>query len=232
MPLPKIETPTYELTVPSTEELIEYRPFLVKEEKILLIAQESGEAKDIIRALKQIVSSCTFNKVSPDDLAPYDLEYIFLQLRSKSIGETSEFSVKCEACGEFNKVEVDLSTIEVTFPLNKDENVIQLTDQIGVVLQPIHLDKIEDIDNTASDFTKIIALSIDSIFDSENVYKSTDVSEKELIEFVESLSRSQVSKIEYFLENQPYLSKQVDFVCKSCGTKNTITLKGLDAFFE
>lgn len=232
MPLPKIETPTYELTLPSTGELIEYRPFLVKEEKILLLAQESGEAKDIMRALKQIVASCTFDKVSPNDVPQYDLEYVFLQLRAKSVGETSKFSVKCEHCSEYNEVEVDLSTVEVTFPLQKDANKIQLTDNIGVILQPISFEKIEDIDSIADNFTKILALSIAQIYDQTQVYNSSDVSEKELIEFVESLSRTQVSKIEHFLENQPYLAKDIQFTCKACGKPNSVTLKGLDAFFE
>lgn len=231
MPLPKIETPTYELTVPSTGELIEFRPFLVKEEKILMLAQESGGVKDMIRALKQIISSCTFEKINPDSLASYDLEYIFLQLRAKSVGESSKFQLKCEKCGEFNPVEIDLTTIEVVFPLEKDDNTIQLTDNVGVVLRSIHLDEIENIGENVEDFTKILALTIEKIFDDTQVYNSSDISNKELIEFVESLSRSQVSKIEHYIENQPYLEKVVEFQCKECGHHNSVQLRGLDSFF-
>jgi hypothetical protein len=231
MPLPKIETPTYELTVPSTGDLIEYRPFLVKEEKILMLAQESGGIKDMVRALKQIISSCTFEKVDPNALASYDIEYIFLQLRAKSVGETSSFQLKCEHCGEYNPVEIDLTKVEVKFPLEKNENTIQLTENVGVVLRSIHLDEIENISDKVEDFTKVLALSIEKIYDDSQVYNSSDISQKEMTEFVESLSRSQVSKIEHYIENQPYLGMEVEFGCTGCGRHNSISLRGLDSFF-
>src|SRR5210317_1762947 len=134
MTLPKIETPKYFLTIPSTEESIEYRPFLVKEEKVLMIAQEAGTDASMIAAMKDIINACTFNKLDLYSLTMSDLEYILLQIRSKSVGETAEIRVKCDESGEFVKVTLDLSEVNVTKEDGIDNN-IKITDDVGIVLK-------------------------------------------------------------------------------------------------
>jgi phage FluMu protein Com len=165
MNLPKIETPKYQLTIPSTKKEVSYRPFLVKEEKILLIAQEAGEEADLLMAMKDVVTSCTSGEVNVSELASFDLEYIFLKLRAKSVGEEAELGIKCDECEEVNKVTVNLDTIEVTegTPLPKK---IQLTDTIGIVPQYIKvhdLIKISGKKDKGDILTSSIASSIENI---------------------------------------------------------------------
>ena len=132
MPLPVLEAPTYNLVVPSTKKKLKYRPFLVKEEKILMIAQESENETQILQAVKEIIKSCTFSKIDVNNIPMYDIEYIFLKIRAKSVGEVVSFQLKCEECGEYNKVEVNLEDVQVQFPENEIDPNIQLNDSIGV----------------------------------------------------------------------------------------------------
>lgn len=230
MALPKIESPKYHLTIPSTGDVIEYRPFLVAEEKILLIAQETGTQLAMITALKDIIKACTFNKLTIEDLAMYDLEYIFLQLRAKSVGETSEISIKCNECEEYVPVTIDLSEVEVKGTLS-DGN-IKITDTVGVTLkapgikQAIAATKVKNSDP----IHEAIASVIDTIYDDNDVYPVADSSPKELEEFINSLSHSQLTKIQEWVDTMPTISHDVEFTCKN-GHKNKRTLSGLADFF-
>lgn len=232
MPLPVLETIKYETVIPSTGKKIEYRPFLVKEEKILLLAQESGDSDQIIRALKDIINSCTFEKVNVDNLAVYDLEYLFLQLRAKSVGEIIDLQVKCKECERVNQLQVNLSSVQVEHSSKKMSNKIELTETVGIIARPIPVKDIGKVSDKTEDFVKMIALCIESIYDDSNVYNSSDVSEKELLTFVESLSRSQVEKIEKFISNQPKLLHKESYTCHSCNAINTIQMEGLQDFFK
>ena len=233
MPLPTLDTSKFTTTVPSTGKEIEYRPFLVKEEKILMQAQESNDPKAILKVTKDILSSCTFGKLDVSTLAMYDIEYLFLQLRMKSVGEVANIKLKCSECGEYTNYDLDLSEVQVTYPEKKIDNKIQLTDKVGVILKPISVDDAGEISAEAEDKQLIwgIAASIDTVYDEETTYSLSDFNEKEVTEFVESLNRSQLQKIQDFITNQPTLSHKITFKCEKCGHENTITLTGLQIFF-
>ncbi len=233
MNLPKLETPKYELTIPSTKKEVGYRPFLVKEEKILLIAQEAGGESDLLMAMKDVVTSCTFGEINISNLASFDLEYIFLKLRSKSVGEEAELGIKCEECGEVNKVTVNLDAIEVTEgkPLPKK---IQLNETIGIVPQYIKvadLIKITSKTDKGDILTASIAASIENIYDEENVYPIAEASDNDVREFIDSLSKSQIEKIEEVVTEAPKLQQTVSFTCQKCGAKNEKVLTGIESFF-
>lgn len=231
MPLPTLETPKYKTKIPSTGKTIEYRPFLVKEEKILMIAQESEEPSAILTAMKEIVKSCTFEAFDIDALATYDLEYLFLQLRSKSVGEVIDLQSKCEKCEELNQVQVNLEEIKIDKPEEEVENTIQLNDSVGVVLRPVPLKDIDKVSTDSSDLTKTISLCIESIFDDNNVYKTSDVPVSELYNFIESLSHKQLMMIEKFMSNQPSIVYDGNFKCHNCKKENTFRLEGMQDFF-
>ena len=232
--LPKLEVNKYELKVPSTGESIEYRPFLVKEEKILMIAQESKDPKAIIRALKDIVKSCTFNKLNPNVLSSYDLEYIFLQLRIKSVGETAQISLKCEECGLENEVDVDLSQAYIEYPEEKVDPKIELTDTVGIILKPLNVKDLEKLEDNSDDISEVIGLAIDKIYDADNVYTAADSSKKELSEFVDSLSHKHLEMIQAYITSQPKLVVEIEFTCSNpdCKYANKIKLEGIQNFFK
>jgi len=233
MNLPKIETPKYELTIPSTGKKVTYRPFLVKEEKILLIAQESEDESSLIRAMKEIISSCTFDEVNAGGITSFDLEYIFVKIRAKSVGEESEIGLPCSACGEINQVTVNLDDIKIpeVKPLPKK---IQLTDTVGIIPRYVSVDSLIEISkatNEGETVVKTIAASIESIYDENNVYPMEEASASDTAEFVESLNKSHIEKIEKIVSSAPLVQQTVHFTCTKCGEKNTTVLEGLQNFF-
>jgi len=234
MNLPKLETPKYQLTVPSTQKEVNFRPFLVKEEKILLIAQESGEESSYIKAMRDIVESCTFGEIKMNDLTSFDLEFIFLKLRAKSVGEDTEIGVKCPKCEEENTIKVNLDDISPTEsePL---PSKIKLTDKIGIVPQYIKIDsliKIADIEDQGDILTQTISATIESIYDESNVYPISEASDEDVKEFIESLNREQLEKIETIADTIPKIEKTISFKCKKCAAENEETIRGIDSFFE
>ena len=231
MALPKLETPTYETIIPSTGRAIEYRPFLVKEEKILMMAQETQDTAQAISALKKIISSCTFGKVDPNALTTYDAEYLFLQLRIKSVGESVDFIITDKDTGEDVNVSVDLSEVQVVEPEEELETTIQLNDSIGLTLKEVTLkDAIGLSGKDMNDITGLVGVVIDTIFDDEKVYNTNDVSKKELETFIDSLNHTQLEQITTFIQNQPAIQKEIKYRLKD-GQEKTITLKGLQDFF-
>ena len=236
MALPKLEVPIYELTVPSTDEKIKYRPFLIKEEKILLIAMESGQNEDVIQAVKQIVSECTFNKLKLGNMPMFDVEYIFLQIRSKSVGEVSKLKVLCRDDGEtYANVEVDLTEIEVQ--VNDDHtNKIELTDEMGVIMRYPTIDSFSTAgisDITADNMLDVIVTCIDKIYDKkgEEVYDSKDSSQKELMDFVEGMNTQQFQDVQAFFDSMPKLRHEVTVVNPKTKVENVVALSGLNDFF-
>ena len=231
MALPKLETPTYETIIPSTGRAIEYRPFLVKEEKILMMAQETQDTAQAISALKKIISSCTFGKVDPNTLTTYDAEFLFLQLRIKSVGESVDFIITDKDNGEDVNVSVDLSEVQVVEPEVELEKTIQLNDSIGLTLKEVTLkDAVGLSSKDMNDITGLISVVIDTIFDDEKVYNTQDVSKKELETFIESLNHTQLEQVTTFIQNQPAIQKEIKYRLKD-GQEKTITLKGLQDFF-
>jgi len=235
MALPVINVPTYSVTVPSTKDKIIFRPFLVKEEKILLLALEDGGDEAIARAIKQIINNCTFEKVEVESLATFDLEFVFLRIRAKSVGETAKVQVLCEDDGEtYVEAEVDLEKVEVDFPKGHTNN-IELTDSIKVILNyPDMAEMYKGIQEgqTAIDFSlEMMNQSIQQIFDGETVHERADFSDKELGVFLESLTTEQFAKLQQFFETMPRLSHTVEVTNPNTKKKNKVTLEGLNSFF-
>ena len=236
MALPKLNTPTYELEVPSTDEKIKYRPFLVKEEKILMIAMESKDNTQIVNAVRDIVSSCTFEKLNVANLPMFDVEYIFLQIRAKSVGEISKLKLLCpDDQKTYADVEVDLTKVEVQV---KDDhtNKIELTDDMGMIMTYPTIDSFTDTGIqavTAENMIEVIGSCILQIYEEkgEKVYNAKDQTKKELTEFVEQMNTSQFKKMQAFFDTMPKLTHTIQV--KNPKTKKTsdVKLTGLNDFF-
>lgn len=234
MPLPILESSKYTLTIPSTSKIVEYRPFLVKEEKILLIAQESNDSTQMFSSMKEVVRSCTFEKLDVNSITSYDLEYIFLKLRSKSIGEVSTINLECSECKTPNEVNIVIDEIEVKHDPNENKTIM-LTDTIGINLRHI---RVKDMASLSDDtkpqseiINNVIIASIESIFDADNVYPSEKSTPTELTTFINSLNREQMSKIESFIESTPKVQKDISFLCSHCSHANSINISGTQSFF-
>ena len=233
MGLPTINTPTYELTVPSTKEKLLYRPFLVKEEKILLMAMEEEKDSQLNRALKQVVHNCTFEKVDVSKLPLFDLEYIFLRIRAKSVGEVAKIQVLCEDDGEtYVSVEIDLESIEVEFQKDHSDT-IDLTDDISIQMGYPTFEFLNfKADQTeVNQLFDIIGSSIERVYEGETIYEKADFSKKELKVFLESLTSEQFAKVQKFFETMPRLRHKLEVTNPKTKKKNEITLEGLQAFF-
>jgi hypothetical protein len=236
MALPKLNTPTYELEVPSTDEKLKYRPFLVKEEKILMLAMESKENTQIIQAVKDIVSTCTFEKLNVSSLPMFDIEYIFLNIRAKSVGEVSKIKLLCpDDKKTYTTVEVNLTEVEVQVD-DKHTNKIELTDDMGVIMTYPTIDTFAEIgieDINASNMLDVVASSILQIYEQkgEKVYNSKDQTKKELTEFVESMNSSQFKKVQDFFETMPKLKHTVKVANPKTKKTSDVILTGLSDFF-
>tara|TARA_Y100000034_G_scaffold122727_1_gene168541 strand:+ start:356 stop:1075 length:720 start_codon:yes stop_codon:yes gene_type:complete len=238
MALPKLTTPTYELEVPSSDEKIQYRPFLVKEEKILLLAMESGKNEDIIEAIKNIVSECTFNKVDISTMPMFDVEYIFLQIRLKSVGEVSKLKLLCpDDKKTYADVEINLEDIKVQVE-DGHTNKIELDKSKGLGLimtyPTINSFKESGITTiTASNMLEVISTCILQIYENngEKTYEAKDQTKKELSDFVEQLNTTQFKDIQKFFDTMPKLKHTVKV--KNPKTKKTseVVLSGLQDFF-
>ena len=236
MALPKLTTPTYELEIPSTDEKISYRPFLVKEEKILLIAMESGKNEDIVNAIKQIVSQCTFNKLKLGTMPMFDIEYIFLNIRAKSIGEVSKLRVLCpDDKKTYANIEVNLEDVQVQVD-DKHTNKIELTDSMGMIMTYPTIDSfmetgLEKI--TASNMLDVIGSCILQIYENkgEKVYEAKDQTKKELNEFIEQLSSQQFKQIQEFYDTMPKLKHTIKVKNPTPKKTSEMTLQGLNDFF-
>ena len=237
MALPKLNTPTYELVLPSSEEKIKFRPFLVKEEKILMIAMESNDNSQIIEAVKTIVSECTFNEVKVAEIPMFDVEYLFLNIRAKSVGEVSQIRLLCQDDGKtYANVEVDLT--EVNVKVNQDHtNKIELTDDTGMLMKYPTIDSFKDsgltTDVNPSNMLEIVASCISQIYEEkgEKVYEAKDQTTKELIEFLEQMNTKQFKDVQHFFENMPKLKHEVQFVNPKTKKKSKVMLQGLNDFF-
>ena len=234
MPLPQLVVPTYELKLSSLRKKIEYRPFLVKEEKILLTALE-GDQQDMIRAMKQIMENCILTKINLDELPLFDLEYLFLKLRSKSVGETSNVAMDCQECKEANQLTIDISEIELTFPKEKLDPNVMLSDTIGVVLKypTVEILRYIDIGDELNFDTTLDILEhcVDTIYDGEDIFDLQDYTKEERDNFFQSLTQQQFQSIQDYFDNMPRLVHKIDFKCTSCESTQSIELEGLQNFF-
>lgn len=234
MALPKLEAPKFNVTIPSSGENIEYRPYLVKEEKMLLLAMESNDEKQIMTAMTDLINVCTFNKVDAKKLPVFDIEYLFLKLRAKSVGETAALSLQCtkEGCEARTEVDVNMDLIEVMMP-EKIQNKIEITDEVGMVLKFPTLATIstKKRNNQVDQMIDVLVACIDYIYDANDVYNASDETHESLVEFVESLNSDQFKKVQGFFENSPKVSTDVEWKCIECGHENSLKLEGLQSFF-
>lgn len=236
MALPKIGYPNYSITVPSTGKSIKIRPFTVKEEKVLLLASDDGEEEAIKTAVSDLIENCIVSRgVKVTDLTNFDLEYIYLKIRSVSVGSNVEFIITCKDDGETQvPYTVDLGDVEVTFP-DGHEKKIMLDDEIGVIMKYPGFDTFVDIQflNKGSDeeILDIISDSIDQIFRGEDVYDKSTTSNKELKDFIESLTKDQFKKIYKFFETVPRLSYEFEVKNPKTGVTSKYIIEGLTSFF-
>jgi hypothetical protein len=231
MALPKIDQPLFDLIIPSTGKKIAFRPFLVKEEKILLIAQSGGDG-EMIRAIKQIINNCVIEDINVDHLATFDLEYMFLKLRAKSVNNLIKLSYRDNEDDELYDFEVDLDTIEVEMP--KDINSkIKINETVGMTMKYPSAgisEKIGEFENEVELLTFFITNCIDTIYDEETVYVANDYSAKELNEFLDSLDVSTFDKIREFFEKIPKMRHVINYTNK-LGNERTIELSSIRDFF-
>jgi len=236
MALPKINTPTYELVVPSTDEKIKYRPFLVKEEKVLMMALESKENTQIINAVKEIVRTCTFETIDLSSRPMFDMEYIFLQIRSKSVGEVSSIKLLAPDDGKtYCNVDIDLSKVEVEVGEGHTP-VVDLGDKMGLVMNYPTIDSFDSeamSEINASNMLDVIASCISQITekDGEKVYETKDQTKKEVIDFIEQMNTKQFQEIQKFFDTMPKLKHEVKFTNPKTKVENKVTLSGLNDFF-
>ena len=237
MALPKLTTPTYELEVPSTDEKISYRPFLVKEEKILLMAMESGKNEDIVNAVKQIVSECTFNKLKVGTMPMFDVEYVFLNIRAKSIGEVSKVKLLCpDDKKTYADVEINLEEVKVQVDDNHT-NKIELNDGMGMIMTYPTIDTFSETGLqkvSAANMTNLISGCILQIYEKngEKVYEGKDQTQKELTDFIEQMNTEQFKKVQKFFDTMPRLKHEVEVKNPKTKKVSKITLSGLNDFFE
>jgi len=237
MALPLANVAKYELTLPSQQKTINYRPFLVKEEKVLLMAMESGESKDMISAIKEIVKSCTFGEMLAENYPMFDIEYVFLQIRSKSVGEVAKIKVLCPDDGKtYAETEVDLSKIEVFVDDDHSNNiVIDEERKLGVTMKYPTLKDV-DGDSLSGEVNiektyKMIENSIESIYEGEEIHLAKDIDKKELTEFLENLTADQMRKLTTFYNSMPRLEHKVKVINPQTKVESEVTLKGLASFF-
>ena len=236
MPLPKNVTPSYELNLPSNGKKISYRPFLVKEEKILILAIESDSLKEISRSIKDILKNCILTKgVKVDELPTFDIEYLFLNMRSRSIGESIELVVTCPDDGE-TKVNTTIYIDEIEVKKNKEHSTdIKIDDTYTMRMKYPSLDEFIDenfnFEGQSDNSFDIIASCIDMVFSEDEAWEAKDCTKKELIEFVEQMNSSQFKEIEKFFDTMPQLSHQIEVVNPKTKVKSTVTLEGLASFF-
>ena len=233
--LPILATPKYDMIVPSTGKPITYRPYVVKEEKILLIAMESNDEKAINNAVLDTIKACVESPINIDDLTRFDVEYMFVTLRSKSVGEGIKLTPKCSECDEEHNVKVDLEQVKIA---NLDDTVdkhIKITDDISVDIKWATMkDKDDDFagDTETQTIINLMVNSLETIYSGEDIFAVQDVPKNEVIDFVESLNPDQFDSIVQVLSKAPYLSYDIVFDCVKCTKKNTITLNGLIDFFQ
>jgi hypothetical protein len=236
MALPKInDVPKYELVIPSTKQSVKFRPFLVKEQKVLLMAMESQDPKQIVNAITDTIKVCLLSDTDFNRLTAFDVEYLFTQIRAKSVGERSNISLLCQECEKSTEVVVDLEKIVVDVP--KTAMSVKLNDQYNLKLRyPTYTSMLQnDIMNQTKSTTEMIYQMIISCLDSlqsqDDNIKFDDESREEVAKFLEGLTSQQFDQLVTFVQNIPKLTHKINFDCKHCKHPNTVTLEGIQDFF-
>jgi predicted house-cleaning noncanonical NTP pyrophosphatase (MazG superfamily) len=234
MALPKInEQMKYSLIVPSNNKKITFRPFLVKEQKVLLTALEAGNNDNVLRAILDTVEACVYDEENISNLPTYDIEYIFTKIRAKSVGEVSNILINCEECGENNEVSVDLETIKV----DKVDNTkkVKLNDDYTLVLRHPSYENLLLLDNEEDNLSNIIYnMSISCMYEllsKDEIIKFDDEKQEDIVEFLDGLTTEQFEKVMEFVSQIPSIKSEVSYICKKCSNNNKTTLSGIKDFF-
>ena len=237
MALPIVETPRYELTLPSTDVKVQYRPFLVKEEKVLYMALESGDEKEMQSATKDILRAVTFNKLEVETLPTFDVEYIFLQVRAKSVGEVAKFKIICpDDNTTYGDVEVDISKVEVQVDdAHTNDVLLDEKRKLGVVMKYPNMKVLYDTQGVKAlnyeDIVNLIIGCVDYIYEGEKTYPTKDSTREEIKEFFENLAQEQFAKLRKFFDTMPKLRHECKVKNPKTGVESTITFSGLQDFF-
>lgn len=233
MSLPTLQLPTYELTLPASKKKVKYRPFVVKEQKILLLAMEEKKSESIMNAIGQIIDLCTFNVCKISEMIQVDIEYLFVHIRNKSLGEGVDLVVTCPSCQTKNDVVANLETIQVIEPTEKVSNEIKLADNCWAIMNyPTLLNTLSVSDSAVEkDTVEIIAECMQTLIVGESSYDMKDFSAKEKIDWTNNLTEIQKEMIVKFFRSVPTIIYEEEFQCGKCGEKSKIRLEGLDSFF-
>lgn len=242
--LPKIDVPIYNVKLLSTGKSLRFRPFTVKEEKLFLMANENEDLNNVVDTIKQILNNCIIDEIQIDSLPIFDIEHLFLNIRARSISEIVNLKYKCnndvldEETKEEKKcnhvVEIDLNILEIEPEKQKGHtNKIEITEKMGVIMKYPNFETLKkfEIENEADSIIKITVNCIDYVYDSDSIYYAKDFTEKELIEFVESMQTKDLEKIKAFFDTMPKIKKDIDFKCNKCGHEEKIELEGIQNFF-
>jgi len=234
MALPIVSSSRYSTQVPSLGTTVEYRPYVVKEEKILMIAMESKNQKQIIRAIKDVITACVFDNIDASKLTSLDIEVLFLKLRGKSVGERADLRFKCGTCEAMTDVSINLEDVAVP-ELDVKSRTIMIDNKVGVVVRyPSITDMEKYTDKQLSSVDGVMSLitdCIESIFDDENIHSTKDEKRSEIVAFIDSLSSTQFKNVAAFFQDMPALVHDVKYNCISCDAPNEIQLKGITSFF-
>jgi hypothetical protein len=234
MSLPKIEHPIFKIKIPSSKREVRFRPFLVKEEKILLIAKTSEQENDILLAIKQVVNNCALDDLNIDKLALFDVEYLFLRIRAQSVNNIVSVTYRDNEDSTDYDFDIDLNNVNVVFPLNL-EKTIKLTETSGIVMKYPTLKLINGIQNLKDEnidtVLDVVVSCIDYVYDADQMYYAKDTTKEELIEFVESMEQDDLEKIQIFFSTMPRITKTLDFKCKKCEYEEQVVVEGVQNFF-
>lgn len=241
--LPKIDVPIYDLKLLSTGKKIRFRPFTVKEEKLFLMAAEAGDLKSVTDTVKQVINNCVLDEIDIDELPLFDIEQIFLQLRSKSIGEVVNLKYRCnniikddseeeKKCNTVVEIDVNINDIIPEFE-KTDKNRIEITENLGVVMKYPNFKVFEllDVEDGTQSILNTIISCIDYIYDKETLYYAKDSTKEELSEFVESLQTKDLQKFKEFFDTTPKLRKNIKFKCSKCSYEEDVLVEGIESFF-
>lgn len=230
MALPKLDSPVYNLEIPSTGETIKYRPFLVKEQKILMMAQQSKEQTELFNAMKTIIQSCTFDALDVESSPLFDIEYVFLKIRSKSVGETVKLRVLCPD-DEETHVETEINLEEVGVQVEDDHtNIIEITDDIKMIMKYPTLQNTKSFGGGTSDTFKILQNCIHEVHHNETIYNRIDITDKDIEEFIEGFTVEQFEKVTNFFETMPKIRHMIEVENPKTKVKSEVLIEGIDNF--
>jgi len=238
MNLPKIDVPIFSVELPSTKEKVTFRPFLVKEQKLFLMNAENNDPKETINVIRQVLKNCVISSLDIDALPVFDLEYLFLNLRARSISEVVNLKYKCnntvedKVCGTINEINVNVLEIKPTvYP--EHTNKIQLTDNVGICMKYPTFEMLNEMAGKSEGdvIMETIYNSIDYIYDNESVYQAKDISKKEIEDFIDNIQQKDLEKLRVFFDTMPKIKKEIEYKCKKCDYQEKIVLEGIQDFF-